>query len=55
MNTTETYTVEELRDMIATNREQTRRADRMGLRELARACRLSRRRLEDMMAEAVQS
>lgn len=55
MNTTDTYTVQELRDMIATNREQTCRADRMGLRELARSCRALRRRLEDMLAEAVQS
>lgn len=55
MNTTDTYTVQELVEMIVANREQTRRADRMGLRELARNCRYERRRLEALYAEAVQS
>jgi len=51
MTNTETYTVEELREMIAVNREHTRRADRMGLREFARNCRWDRRRMEAMLEE----
>jgi hypothetical protein len=49
----DTYTAQELRDMIESARNHTREAERLGLRWFAQICRQDRRKLEAQLEALV--
>jgi hypothetical protein len=51
----DTYTAQELRDLIESARNQTREAERLGLRWFAQICRRDRRELEAKLEALVNA